>query len=72
MWFRLFRRDVEAAKDAALGIGESGQEGGVAAAGDAGAGRPGAGQEAVGRAEAVEDDGSGEGQGEAAARAGKV
>lgn len=77
MWFRLFRRDVEAAKDAALGIGESGQEGGVAAAGDAGAGRPGAGQEAAGqeaagRAEAVEDDGSGEGQGEAAARAGKV
>ncbi|MCX5446066.1 SURF1 family protein [Streptomyces nigrescens] len=63
MWFRLFRRDTEAAKDAALGIvveleGEGGGLGsGIAA---------GLGEDGLGRGE-----GSGDGQGEAAG-AGKV
>ncbi|WP_328547570.1 SURF1 family protein [Streptomyces platensis] len=75
MWFRLFRRDSEAARDAALGIGV-GVEGAVGADGGV---RATGGVEAVtavsraasGRAEDRRDEGSGEGQDEAA-RAGKA
>ncbi|MGW8974144.1 SURF1 family protein [Streptomyces platensis] len=87
MWFRLFRRESEAARDAALGIGVEvegavGADGGVGPEGCAGADggvRATGGVEAVtavsraasGRTEDRRDEGSGEGQDEAA-RAGKA
>ncbi|GAA5612240.1 SURF1 family protein [Streptomyces platensis] len=86
MWFRLFRRESEAARDAALGIGveveaeralgadgDVGPEGSAGADGDVGAtGGVGAvSREASGRTESGRDEGSGEGQDEAA-RAGKA
>ncbi|WP_405840182.1 SURF1 family protein [Streptomyces platensis] len=86
MWFRLFRRESEAARDAALGIGvgvegeravgadgdvgpegSAGADGGVGATGGVGA----VSREASGRTESGRDEGSGEGQDEAA-RAGKA
>ncbi|MGA5559849.1 SURF1 family protein [Streptomyces platensis] len=86
MWFRLFRRETEAARDAALGIGvegaaklegAAGPEGGVVPEGAVvpeggvgAAGREAAGPGGDGRGEG-QDEGSGGGRGEAA-RAGKA
>ena len=78
MWFRLFRRDAEAAKDAALGIvpegdgggdasraGEPGEHqagGGDAAAGDVPQGEGKAGERGADRGD-ERGDGPGRGQG---------
>ncbi|AZS73236.1 hypothetical protein DDE74_21840 [Streptomyces lydicus] len=71
MWFRLFRRDTEAAKDVALGIVVEVEAGGEGRDQGQGQGQgsgmaAGPGEDGLGR-----DEGSGEGQGEAA-RAGKA
>lgn len=60
MWFRLFRRDAEAAKDAALGIVPEGDGGGAGA----GAGVASAGGSSESERENGRADGSGAGQGE--------
>lgn len=83
MWFRLFRRDAEGAKDAALGIvpeGDGGPDGGGIGAGDgagAGAGVASSGAGASSEAEQGSDQAGGSGDGRAeergeTARAGQV
>ncbi|MCL6299749.1 SURF1 family protein [Streptomyces kronopolitis] len=62
MWFRLFRRDAEAAKDAALGILPEGDDGGAGAGAVSAGGSSGAGRE--NDRESGRADGSGAGQGE--------
>ncbi|MEV6563113.1 SURF1 family protein [Streptomyces kronopolitis] len=62
MWFRLFRRDAEAAKDVALGIVPEGDE--DAAGGDAGAGAASAGDSSGSERESGRGEGFGAARGE--------